>query len=292
MLLFQLAYPAVIQAAFGLFSCKTLADGSSIFSLAPHLDCNSDDAQIVSAVAAAALAIWGVGFPLVLGTMILRFSDNPKYSFVIVSFGYQPKFRYWEAWECIKKFLILLIITFLGFSPELAATVLLLFLSVAMIVSALAEPFVSSLVNTGHVACDFLVFWVLLTGLLSTSAGKTWPKEVEAMSISVVTYATSLLAGVTAVLVVEVGSHLRPGGTLHAVWGKFLHNTGSKGVASAAKRLSKLMGFAAVAPSAQQDVEAAVLAAREATAALPNEDERVDVQVRSAALDKSSDSPP
>ncbi len=138
--MFQLAYPAVIQAAFGLFSCKTLADGSSIFSfkLAPHLDCNSDDANIVRAFAAAALAIWGVGFPLVLGAMILRFSDNPKYSFVIVSYGYQPKSRYWEAWECIKKFLILLIITFLRFSPELAATVLLLFLSVAMIISRLS----------------------------------------------------------------------------------------------------------------------------------------------------------
>ena len=87
---FQVAYPAIIQSAFGLFSCKTLADDSSTFLFAQHLDCNSDEAHVARAVAAASLAIWGVGFPLFLGAMVYRFSDNPNYSFVIVSFDTNP----------------------------------------------------------------------------------------------------------------------------------------------------------------------------------------------------------
>ena len=85
----QLVYPAIIQSAFGLFSCKTLADDSEMFNLAPHLDCKSDEALVGRAVAAASLGIWGVGFPLFLGTLIHRFAGNPKYSFTIVSYGLQ-----------------------------------------------------------------------------------------------------------------------------------------------------------------------------------------------------------
>jgi len=87
----QLVYPAIIQSAFGVFSCKTLRDGWTTFSLAPHLDCDSDKAHVARAVAAASLAIWGVGFPLFLGTFIHRFSNNPKYSFTIVSYGTLPR---------------------------------------------------------------------------------------------------------------------------------------------------------------------------------------------------------
>jgi hypothetical protein len=114
----RLAYPAIIQSAFGLFACKTLADESRTFRAAPHLNCDSDEAHVARAVGAASLAVWGVCFPLVLGVLIRRFSSNPKYSFVIVSYGYKPALRYWEAWECMKKFWILFIITFLS-TPEL-----------------------------------------------------------------------------------------------------------------------------------------------------------------------------
>ena len=120
-----------------MFSCKKLADGSNTFSLAPHLDCDSDEAHVAQAVAAASLAVWGVGFPLLLAGLIHRLGNNAKYSFVIVSLGYKRHLQFWEAWECLKKFGILLIITFLRETPELAAIILLLFLCFTMVVSAM-----------------------------------------------------------------------------------------------------------------------------------------------------------
>jgi hypothetical protein len=255
----QLVYPAVIQSAFGVFACKTLADGSITFSLAPHLDCDSDEAHVARAVAGASLAIWGVGFPLVLGQLINRKSSDPKYSFVIVSCGYKPARRNWEAWACMKKFGIMLIITFLNdaqqFSPELAAIILLLFLCFAIVVVAVSEPFITWLVNKAHLACDFLVIAIVLTGLLSTatSDSEKWRGEVEAMSITVVSYAACLLAVLVAILVIEAGSILRPDGALHAVWDHFVETSHVAEAVGAVKRLSStavrrisgLVGFSA-----------------------------------------------
>jgi hypothetical protein len=111
----QMVYPAIIQSAFGLFTCTELADGSRALSMAPHLDCDSDDSRFAQAVATSSLAIWGVGFPIFLGLLIKRKASDQRYSFIIVSYGYKSNLRHWEAWECMKKFGILLIITFLNF---------------------------------------------------------------------------------------------------------------------------------------------------------------------------------
>ena len=247
----QLVYPAIIQSAFGLFSCKTLADDSETFSLAPHLDCNSDEALVGRSVAAASLGIWGVGFPLFLGTLIHRFAGNAKYSFVIVSYGYKSSLRFWEAWECLKKFGILLIVTLLRKTPELAAIILLLFLNFAMLTSALSEPFISSLINKAHLACDFLIFFVLLAGLLSTCAGQKWPEEVEILSIFVVSYAACILAGLGAILWVETGSFFHKGGRRHKLWDSFVvrsHVAAGYLSQVTAKRLSGL-GFTSFSPA-------------------------------------------
>ena len=211
--------------------------------MAPHLDCESDEARVARAVAAASLAIWGVGFPLFLGLFIHRFSSNPKFSFVIVSYGYKPTLHFWEAWECMKKFAILLIITFLRFFPELAAISLLVFLCFALVVSAVCEPFISSLINKAHLACDFLIIFVLLTGLLSTSAGRMWPREVETVSIVVVSYAACVLAGLVAILWLETGSMFDKGGRRHALWESFLQSSPARGIVSTAKRMSGIMGL-------------------------------------------------
>jgi hypothetical protein len=217
-----------------------------MFSLAPHLDCDSDEARVARAIAATSLVIWGAGFPIALGLLINRKASDPQYSFVIVSFGYKSALRHWEAWECMKKFMILLIITFLNdaslFSPELAVIVLLLFLCFTIVVAAVYEPFQSSLVNKAHLACEFLFILVLLSGLLSTATGRMWPGaaagEVEAMSIAVVSYMACVLAALVAILVVEVGSTLCPGGALHAVWDSFVEGNHAATVAQAAQRLS------------------------------------------------------
>jgi hypothetical protein len=244
-------YPAIIQSAFGMFSCKTLADGSNTFSLAPHLDCDSDEAHVAKAVAAASLAIWGVGFPLFLAGLIYRFGNNAKYSFVIVSFGYKPRLQFWEAWECLKKFGILLIITFLRKTPELAAIILLLFLCFTMVVSAICEPFISSLINRAHIACELLIFSVLLAGLLSTStttsAGQKWPEEVATLSIVVVSFAACLLAGLTAIMWLETGSLFRTGGHRQALWDRFVLSSDHAvdHAVSNIRRLSSLLGFSA-----------------------------------------------
>ena len=155
----------------------------------------------------------------------------------------------------MKKFAILLIITFLSdtqqFSPEVAATVLLLFLCFAMNVAAVYEPLTSSLVNKAHLACDFLIIFVLLTGLLSTSAGRMWPGEAETMSIIVVSYAACLIAAIAVILVIEVGGILRTGGTFHAVWKRFSDGSPAHIVAVAARRGSALvsrLSFSGVAP--------------------------------------------
>ncbi len=242
----QLVYPSIIQSAFGVFACKTLADGSSTFSFAPHLDCDSDEARVARIVAAASLAIWGVGFPLFLGALVQRFSSDPKFSFVIVSYGYKPTLRFWEAWECLKKFFILLIITFLRSSPEVAATSLLLFLCFALMVSAVSEPFISSLVNKAHLACDLFIIFVLLTGLLSNGVGLMWREEVENQAIAVVSYATCLLAGFAALLWLETGSIFQKGGKRQALWDRFLISSHDVLVSNvnAVKRLS-ITGFSA-----------------------------------------------
>ena len=268
----QLSYPAVVQSAFGLFSCKTLVDGSSTFFLAPHLDCASDEARIARAVGVASLVIWGVGFPIFLGLLIIRKASDPKYSFVIVSYGYKPAVRYWAAWECLKKFGILLIITVLNddsrFSPELAATVLVLFLTFAVISVALFQPFFNALVNDLHIACDFLAIFLLLTGLLSTSVGQTdkyKTGEVETMSIVVVSFAACLLAGLLGLLVIEAGSVLRPGSDLHALWEKFRDSSAASTVISVAHRASVFTKrLSAVMPSDPSNEETPDRAAADA----------------------------
>jgi hypothetical protein len=257
----QLAYPAVIQSAFGMFSCQTLLDGATTaFALAPHLDCNSDEAHSVQPIAAASLALWGVGFPFVLGTLIHRLSNSPMYNFSIVAYGYKRSLRYWEAWECLKKFGILLIITFLRATPELAATILLVFLCFTMLVSALSEPSISSLINKSHLACEFLVIIVLLTGLLSTCTlqrtGQEWPEKVDSLSIVVVSYAACLLAGLIAILWLESGLIFCKGGKRQALWDSFV--TSHDGVVSTVRRLSnagvrRLSGFAGFSAVVMQE---------------------------------------
>ena len=229
-----------------MFSCKTLADGSNAFSLAPHLDCDSDEAHVAKAVAAASLATWGVGFPLFLAGLIYRFGSNANYSFVIVSFGYKPRLQFWEAWECLTKFGILLIITFLRETPELAAITLLLFLCFTMVVSAISEPFISSLINKAHLACDFLIFFVLLAGLLSTCASEKSPEVVATLSIVVVSYAACLLAGLTAIMWLETGSIFQPGGRRQALWDRFWQSSRDgrdHAIVSVRRRLSTVVGF-------------------------------------------------
>ena len=232
-----------------------------MFSLAPHLDCDSDEAHVAQAVAAASLAVCGVGFPLFFAGLIHRLGNNAKYSFVIVSFGYKRRLQSWEAWECLKKFGILLIITFLRNTPELAAIILLLFLCFTMVVAAICEPFVSSLINRAHIACEFLVFSVLLAGLLSTSTTTSdgqnlkWPKEVASLSIVIVSFAACLLAGLTAIVWLETGSIFRTGGRRQALWDRFVQSS-DHAVDSAVsnirrlsnsniRRLSNLVGFSA-----------------------------------------------
>jgi hypothetical protein len=218
--------------------------------MAPHLDCNSDEAHVPRAIAAASLVIWGLGIPLALFAMMHRFRDDPKYSFIIISYGYKPTLRWWEAWECLKKFLILLIITFLRATPELAAVILLAFLCFTITLTAECHPFTSSLINRAHTACEFLNFFVLLTGLLSTSARGTGPKEaetkeVETLSILVVSYAACLLAGLAFILWIELG---KEGGARQTMWNRFvtsshdaavrLSHIGQSGAAQTFRRLS------------------------------------------------------
>jgi hypothetical protein len=73
-------------------------------------------------------------------------------------------------------------------------------------VSAYCEPFVSSLINEAHLGCDFLIFFVLITGLLSTSSGETLRSELEVLSLIFVCYAAVLISGLAAALWLETGS--------------------------------------------------------------------------------------
>jgi hypothetical protein len=152
----------------------------------------------------------------------------------------------------LKKFGILLIITFLRNTPELAAIILLLFLCFTMIVSALCEPFVSSLINRAHIACEFLIISVLFAGLLLTSttttAGPKWPEEVETLSVVIVSFAACLLAGLSAILWLETGSFILKGGRRQALWDRFVQTShdGRNSAVATVRKLSILAGFSGV----------------------------------------------
>ena len=196
--------------------------------MAPHLDYDSDETRLARAVATAVLVLWGVCFPVFLGLLIKVKASDPTYSFVIVSYGYKSTLAFWEAWECIKKFVILLIITLLQTSPELSAVVLLLFMSFALVMTAVFEPFINALVNCLHLACDFLVFAVLLTGLLSTSAARTvvtTPEEVDTLSTIVSSYAAVVLAVLVAILSIEVVAQFPGGQRQRNLWNKFIQHS-------------------------------------------------------------------
>jgi hypothetical protein len=243
-----MVYPAIIQSAFGMFSCTDLEDGSRALNSAPHLDCDTDEAHVTKSVAAASLALWGACFPIFLGWLIRCKASNPKFSFVIVSYGYRVNFRNWEAWECLKKFAILLIFTFLQFAPELAATALLVFIVCALVITAECAPFVSSLVNKVHLACDLLIFFVLATGLLSMCAGEKLTEQIDTISLVVVSFAACILVAIAIILWFETGSTFQTGGKRQAMWDGFLE---SKSVADAkrlSRRLSDLVGFAMIVP--------------------------------------------
>jgi hypothetical protein len=135
-----------------------------------------------------------------------------------------------------------------------------------MIATALAEPFVSSLINMAHLACDFLIFFVLLTGLLSTSAGKTSAEQTRSeeadavgiMSIFVVSYAAVILTALVCIMWLETGSMFHKGGRRQATWDRYVESGPGAAAMSlskklstfAAKRLSSMTAFSTVAPEA------------------------------------------
>ena len=247
LLVCQIVYPAIIRSAFGMFSCNELADGSSRLSAAPHLDCDSDESHVAKAIATASLVVWGAGFPLFLGLILYHKASDPRFSFVIVSYGYKPSACFWEALECLKKFGIMLTITFLQSTPELAATVLLILLCCTLVISAATEPFISSLINKAHIGCDLLIILFLVVGLLSSSAGRTSSQDAATVSIFVLGYLAFVLAALAVILVIEAGSILRPDSALHALWEKFVHTSPAIIIVSAARRASALL-FSGVAP--------------------------------------------
>jgi hypothetical protein len=207
----QLSHTAIIQPAFSLFWCL---DGSKALRLAPHLDCESDETATARFVACASLGLWGIGFPIALGVLIAMKYESHKYSFSLVSYGYKRPFVYWEAWVCLRRFLVLLLITILR--RDLAAFALLVLNVFSAVVLVKCNPFINSLTNIAHTGTDFLVLIILLVGLLSL--GDSSEDAKESLSILVIVCVICMLGVLIALIVIEVVSTALPGSKLESVW--------------------------------------------------------------------------
>ena len=223
MLVSQMCYTAIVQTSFGVFKCKQLADGSEALRLAPHLDCGAQETQKARMVASASLAIWGVAFPIFFGWLLRATRGRPGFSFSLVSYGYRPDCIHWEAWECLKRFFILLAITLC--KAESAAFILLHMFFFSSVMMAKSEPFESALVNTAHLGAESVLFVFLLVGLMSTLDPSDSLQLWNPLSMLGLVSLLSMAVFLAFILVIELGSILAPGSTLHRVWTKFLNDS-------------------------------------------------------------------
>ena len=213
----QLSHTAIIQPAFSLFWCEELADGSKALRLAPHLECDSDETGTARIVACASLGVWGVAFPIFLGVLIKLKFGTQEYSFSLVSFGYKRPYVNWEAWVSLRRFLVLLLITFLR--RDLAAFALLVLMWLSAIVLVKCSPFINWLTNMAHYGTDFLVLIILLVGLVSVVVDAS--EGVDGLSMLVIICLTFVLAAITTLIVIEVLSTIvLPQSKLHSVWAR------------------------------------------------------------------------
>ena len=216
----QLSYTAIIQAGFGLFRCKQLADGSSALQLAPHLDCYSEEIYRARIGAVAVLVVWGIGFPVVFGVLVKWTFDKPGFSFSLLSYGYKPRFCHWEAFECLKRFVVLLVITVL--EPKSAAFALVVILFCSSIATAKIDPFKNALVNAAHLGAEVVLVVVLLVGLVSSLESKVPWMVLTQLSHLAIVCILSMLLFMCLVLLVEATADLRPRSRASEIWGRFV----------------------------------------------------------------------
>jgi hypothetical protein len=169
-----MSYTAILQAAFGLFRCAKLADGTSLLISAAHLDCDPEEPRFSSARIAAwvSLAVWGLGLPLFLHQLVKRKHNTPGFQFSMIAYGYKPRYSHWEALECGKRFVTLLIITVTIHtrSTEEGAIFLVFVLHCWMAYATHCHPFCNNWVNAAYLYADMLLTAVLLVGLMNTWA--------------------------------------------------------------------------------------------------------------------------
>jgi hypothetical protein len=215
-----MSYTAIIQAGFGLFRCKRLADDSSALQLAPHLNCDSDEIYRARIVAIVVLVFWGMGFPIFFGFLVKQTYNLPGFSLSLISYGYKPRFCHWEAFECLKRFVVLLVITVL--EPESAAFALIVILFCSSIVTAKLHPFSNTLVNAAHLGVEVVLVVVLLVGLVSSLKSSGAGIMLSQLSHLAIVSILFMLLFMCLVLLVEATADLRPGSKAHAFWLLFL----------------------------------------------------------------------
>jgi hypothetical protein len=209
--LMQLSHIAIVQAAFALFWCDELPNGSMKLRNAPHLDCKSDESYIPRIVACASLILWGVGIPIFLAVVVKKTYHNPEYSLSLVSYGYRPSHCYWDAWMCLRRFTMLLVITV--FHPELAGFFLLIFMLLTTVVLVRCDPFANTLANRAQLGTDVLQFVIVLFGLFSASL----PENLKDVSIFALVSSCGTLALLGGVAIVEVASMLPDNAVVAAI---------------------------------------------------------------------------
>ena len=177
----------------------------------------------------------------------------------MIAFGYKPRYSHWEALECGKRFVTLLIITVTIHtrSTEEGAIFLVFVLHCWMAYATHCHPFCNHWVNAAYLYADMLLTAVLLVGLMNTRAPDG---PATAVSSAVVLggfcgmfLITSLLLPMELAATTDIGKkHCY---ALRSAWERLavddlahdsaLHGvrvTGSLLVAEAKRRTSKLLG--------------------------------------------------
>jgi hypothetical protein len=135
------------------------------------------------------------------------------------SFRYRPEFRYWEAWEDVKKFTILAIVTMIE-NPMHGCLYVVLFMMFFTIRLTAARPFTSLLIYYGHIATDFVVVLVALVGIVAvTTPGDTLPTIFLVQLCRVLFWAS--FPAFAAILLLELASYGEDS-KLRRVWNSFL----------------------------------------------------------------------
>eukprot|EP01002_Notosolenus_urceolatus_P015788 NODE_878_length_1723_cov_5.240741_g716_i0.p1 GENE.NODE_878_length_1723_cov_5.240741_g716_i0~~NODE_878_length_1723_cov_5.240741_g716_i0.p1 ORF type:complete len:511 (-),score=133.60 NODE_878_length_1723_cov_5.240741_g716_i0:190-1686(-) len=150
-----LLYTNIIASCTQMLSCVTFQTSEtvkvSVMEKDFSVDCEGAGYTVTRSLAIISLLVYGFGLPLAFLLMMLMFRRrigllraSRMFSFMVL--GYAERTWFWETWQMLRKFVVILFISLISDS-RLAAYSSMWFLSLSLIIHILVRPYIENLHN-------------------------------------------------------------------------------------------------------------------------------------------------